>query len=435
MKQRWIQSILVILSIGILLASFPLFAEQIELADAEVDWQNDSYINEFGDEVIPISDFDATPAPLDSSALCASLPLLSESASSAVSSLLLSSIGTSSTTKADSSLPLSSATSKPNPSKNNSSKILSSKPISSKNTSSKVVSSKPTSSKAISSKATATSSGNTSSSSQPTTDEKVVIMENGKPVTYSLSYLLPRIVEAEISGGSPIEAVKAQAVATHTFLRYYNDQGTAPAVNQKAATAKAINACNAVMDKLITVNGKPVYTPYCAATAGKTNSSADVWGGKLSHLQSVESIYDSEDKVNWNRQTAISVQEVKSKLTQRTGLSITGDPSSWLTRIDLTAGGYNKNMKICGKTTYLSNNKTITITGRVIRENLLNLRSACFEWKVQGDQFIFTTKGYGHGAGMSQMGAIGYARHGYTHDQILKHYYTGVTISAQKGSN
>jgi stage II sporulation protein D len=42
-------------------------------------------------------------------------------------------------------------------------------------------------------------------------------------------------------------------------------------------------------------------------------------------------------------------------------------------------------------------------------------------WIVKGS-------GFGHGVGMSQYGAFGYAKHGFTYDQILTHYYTGTTI-------
>jgi stage II sporulation protein D len=42
--------------------------------------------------------------------------------------------------------------------------------------------------------------------------------------------------------------------------------------------------------------------------------------------------------------------------------------------------------------------------------------------------FVFTGHGWGHGVGMAQYGALGYARQGVTYDRILKHYYRGVTI-------
>jgi stage II sporulation protein D len=43
-------------------------------------------------------------------------------------------------------------------------------------------------------------------------------------------------------------------------------------------------------------------------------------------------------------------------------------------------------------------------------------------------RFTLTGHGWGHGIGMSQYGALGYAQHGWTHEQILTHYYTGTTI-------
>ena len=40
--------------------------------------------------------------------------------------------------------------------------------------------------------------------------------------------------------------------------------------------------------------------------------------------------------------------------------------------------------------------------------------------------------GWGHGLGLSQWGAYGYAKHGWTYDRILAHYYTGTTLGPAK---
>src|SRR6266576_176574 len=45
-----------------------------------------------------------------------------------------------------------------------------------------------------------------------------------------------------------------------------------------------------------------------------------------------------------------------------------------------------------------------------------------------GALFVFTGHGWGHGVGMSQYGAYGYAQHGSTFQQILSHYYPGTTL-------
>ena len=76
---------------------------------------------------------------------------------------------------------------------------------------------------------------------------------------------------------------------------------------------------------------------------------------------------------------------------------------------------------------------------RAFRENLLarqsvdgrSLRSQCFtvSYNADLDCFIFDVYGYGHGCGMSQWGAIGYARNGWGYQDILTHYFVGTTIT------
>ena len=61
--------------------------------------------------------------------------------------------------------------------------------------------------------------------------------------------------------------------------------------------------------------------------------------------------------------------------------------------------------------------------------NKISLRSTDFEIELLGDKVKITTKGYGHGVGMSQYGALGMALEGYTYDQILSHYYKDTKIT------
>jgi Stage II sporulation protein len=48
--------------------------------------------------------------------------------------------------------------------------------------------------------------------------------------------------------------------------------------------------------------------------------------------------------------------------------------------------------------------------------------------------FVITGRGWGHGVGMPQWGAYGYAQHGYSYDKILAHYYPGTTFAAAPGA-
>lgn len=429
MKKLWLQYLALILCGSLMFLSVPSFLSQVQIAEAEVDWQSDEYVDAFGNVVIPIPEEGPEQGlpngiPSDAAAGTSTENSSSSSSEREISSANVSSKA-SSTNIVDptvSTVPLPS--SKPLPSSN---------PPSSKPPSSQSVPSKP-SSKPNSSAGSSSKPSGSSTSSEPVEEEEMLTIAVGnKAVSYPASYLLPRIAEAEIGGGSPPEAIKAQVIAAHTFLRYYNDiEKSAPGVAQKEPTAAAVKAANEVLNLIVTVNGKPVYTPYCAATAGRTNSSEEVWGGKLSHLVSVESKYDHLDTKNWGTKKTVSISSVKAKL-ETAGITVSGDPEDWFEVLDFTKGTYNKNMKICGQTTFTANGKKKTITGRAVREEILGtsiLKSAKFDTKVQGSNFIFTTYGYGHGVGLSQIGAIQYAKQeNWNYSQILTHYYTGVKIT------
>ncbi len=56
------------------------------------------------------------------------------------------------------------------------------------------------------------------------------------------------------------------------------------------------------------------------------------------------------------------------------------------------------------------------------------VRSGGVHKAVKARIWVVNGAGFGHGVGMSQYGAYGYAKHGFKYDQILTHYYTGTTI-------
>ena len=58
----------------------------------------------------------------------------------------------------------------------------------------------------------------------------------------------------------------------------------------------------------------------------------------------------------------------------------------------------------------------------------LDIKILWFPLEETEDKIIFDVTGYGHGVGMSQVGANTYAKAGYTYDQIIHHYYTNVDI-------
>src|SRR5689334_7050655 len=52
-----------------------------------------------------------------------------------------------------------------------------------------------------------------------------------------------------------------------------------------------------------------------------------------------------------------------------------------------------------------------------------------------GSRFTIRGAGFGHGVGMSQYGALGYAEHGASYDSILSHYYTGTQLGTTDPSH
>ena len=66
---------------------------------------------------------------------------------------------------------------------------------------------------------------------------------------------------------------------------------------------------------------------------------------------------------------------------------------------------------------------------------LFSLRSTSFTVTEQDGQFTFSVTGYGHGVGMSQYGANAMAKEGSTYEEILKWYYTGISLETWQGED
>lgn len=185
---------------------------------------------------------------------------------------------------------------------------------------------------------------------------------------------------------------------------------------------------SSVLGEAMYYDGQAAFTPYHSTSAGSTQGSEDVWGGaSYPYLVAVDSSIDRQAP-NYQRTVAITRQRVEDLIESVLGIEVSGDPEDYFVVEEYTSGGYNGTMSVCGET--YSPRLGRTITGRVLREQVLGLRSAAFdvEYNDSQDWFEFTTYGYGHGVGMSQNGAILYANEGWSYTDILEHYYPGVTI-------
>ena len=259
---------------------------------------------------------------------------------------------------------------------------------------------------------------------------EVLKFKSGSTYSLPVKEALKHVVANEVNNAMTLEAIKAQVVATHTYIKYYNDNGRIPSVGYKATIPSKVNqAVEEVYNIIMTYNGKAIYSPYHACSAGSTQSSKEVWGGEIAYLVAVESKYDYladtvQSKKVYKVNKTISETKVKAEIQDHLGVTPSGDPSTWFQFHDkdnnaYTSGNYVNKITIAGKTT----------TGKNVR-SIFGLRSACFDVKYSNGSFVFTTKGYGHGVGMSQWGAHFYSiKQGWNFEKIVCHYYKGVTLA------
>ncbi|WP_456273068.1 stage II sporulation protein D [Bacillus sp. AK031] len=249
------------------------------------------------------------------------------------------------------------------------------------------------------------------------------------------------VVAGEMPADFEIEALKAQALSARTFVvtQMMNKDENVPEGADVTDTVddqvfrstedlklqwgadyqwKMDKITQAVLEtkgKILTYEGNPISAQFFSTSNGYTENSEAYWANSLPYLKSVESPWDKESPV-FNDQKVVPLSEFQEKL----GIALEGDNSVG-TITNRTPGKRVGTVVIGGK----------EFTGREIREKL-DLRSSDFTWYRKGDHIVITTKGFGHGVGMSQYGANGMAKEGKTYEDIVTHYYQDVKISSSE---
>jgi len=244
------------------------------------------------------------------------------------------------------------------------------------------------------------------------------------------------VVAGEMPIEFEIEALKAQAVAARSYVmiqmernikkdydvvdtvmnQVYLDKIHLMSVWKDSYTENINKIKTAVLEtkgEYISYDGKVAEALFFSTSPGMTENSEDVFMNKIAYLRSVESTWDEISPV-YTTNTTYTLKEFYNLLNfdynEELNIEVTGETST----------GRVKKIKINGK----------ELTGSYICSKL-NLKSTYFEIIKEGTKIIIKNKGYGHGVGMSQYGANGMAKEGYNVIQILKHYYTGVSVIKQ----
>ncbi len=254
--------------------------------------------------------------------------------------------------------------------------------------------------------------------------------KNGDTLIIELEEYITGVVAAELPAAFNIEALKAQAVIARTYalksIKYgktltdnestqsYKDNLELQAIwgsNYEFYINKIKDAVNSTKGLTLTYNGDYIEAVYHSTSNGYTEDSVNVWNNYYPYLISVESKYD-----NLNPSFEVKKEISYSELSNKLGININKDSIFDLS--DKSSSGRIN---------------TINIDNHVIKgtdfRNKLGLRSTSFEIIKNDNGIIVITHGYGHGVGMSQYGANGYANAGLTFNQILMHYYPGAQLT------
>ena len=241
------------------------------------------------------------------------------------------------------------------------------------------------------------------------------------------------VVSSEVPVSFEVDALKAQAVASRTYVMYAMQNNkdkefdVYDSVNSQVYNSdeelkekwgdKYQEYSNKIKKVIVDTKGeylmydnKIIEAFFFSTSTGYTENSEEVFSEALPYLRSVESSWD-ESSPSFNDEKEFSKTDFYNKLGIK--YSDTLDVSD----IKKTTSGRIKSLKINYK----------KFTGKEIRSKL-ELRSTFFTFYEKDNKILVKTKGYGHGVGMSQYGANGMALAGFKYEDILKYYYTGVKI-------
>ena len=276
-------------------------------------------------------------------------------------------------------------------------------------------------------------------------DRLVHVNIDGKLVTMNLEDYILDVVAAEMPATFELEALKAQAVAARTFTirkimyggcnslkgadicsksnhcQAFSTQEQMQSKwqnNYDANTTKLLSAVEQTRGEILTYDNQPILMLYHASSYGFTENVENVYSKALPYLRSVSSPEVSNDTVT-TREEFERIQFVK-------------DINAAYPKAGLSASQLEKQISILSRFPSGRVNM-IKLGGAAISaidlRHIIEMRSTNFTIGFDRYSVILTTRGYGHGVGMSQTGANVMAQEGSGYMDILSHYYTGTKLT------
>lgn len=167
---------------------------------------------------------------------------------------------------------------------------------------------------------------------------------NGEPAGDTVS-VVAQIVNREIGGSMNYEAIKAQAVAVYTYLKYHNDD-SADLLGKPDPPQIVIDACTDVLGEALYYNGSYALTMFSASTGGCTANCGEVFYADIPYLISVPSDYDEMYDPHYGTVTYYPASEVKRLIESEYKITLSDDPGNWIQPVYSTQTGYVTDVNI-----------------------------------------------------------------------------------------
>ena len=273
-----------------------------------------------------------------------------------------------------------------------------------------------------------------------------------------LERYLPSVVGSEMPASWPLEALRAQAVAARTYAlkarkpaAAFDVQATTASQVYKGVEAETPSTHAAVQGTrglVLTYNNALIDAVFHSSSGGSTESSGDLWPRQLPYLVSVPDFDDTSPVRDWRqpldqarlRQAfpelggALGIEVISTTPTGRIRQARVVGPAG-----QLALSGAQLRSRLGLKSTWVRFELAPT-AATALPGPAVALPPApppllpAFTLPVPSDssaevvQLVAVGRGFGHGVGMSQWGALAMAQRGDTFASILKHYYRGTAL-------
>lgn len=236
------------------------------------------------------------------------------------------------------------------------------------------------------------------------------------------------VVESEGGRGSNLEYYKIQSILCRTYLlAHLNrhvlegfevcDDVHCQAYSHKASDNTIIKAVLDTKGIVVVDNNLNLITAaFHSNCGGETCNSQDVWAVSTAYLKSIKDTFClNQSQAHWQR--TIPLEDWQAYLQMKHKFPI-DDRKNFVGTTTFSQAG--------GRVIYFKDND-LKIPLKNIRADF-KLKSTFFSIEQVGDFVKFKGRGYGHGVGLCQEGAMQMAKLKYSYEYILHHYYKDVNL-------